>query len=59
MPNDFEISKTDQIDLLNRSINYFKEQDEFNMDDFSLAVIQDPQVIESFKGYKKQYEDDG
>jgi hypothetical protein len=58
MPNDFEISKTDQIDLLNRSIKYFKEQDEFNMDDFSHAVIQDPQVIESFKGYKKQYEDE-
>jgi hypothetical protein len=56
MPNDFEISKTDQIDLLNRSINYFKEQDEFNLNDFSKAVIQDPQVIESFNGYKKQYE---
>lgn len=58
MPNDFEISKTDQIDLLNRSIKYFKDQDEFNMDDFSRSVIQDPQVIESFKGYKKQYEDE-
>jgi len=58
MPNDFEISKTDQIDLLNRSIKYFKDQDEFNMDDFSRAVIQDPQVIESFKGYKKQYEEE-
>lgn len=58
MPNDFEISKTDQIDLLNRSISYFKEQDEFNIDDFSRAVIQDPQVIESFKGYKKQYENE-
>jgi hypothetical protein len=58
MPNDFEISKTDQIDLLNRSIKYFKEQDEFSMDDFSRSVIQDPQVIESFKGYKKQYEDE-
>jgi hypothetical protein len=58
MPNDFEISKTDQIDLLNRSIKYFKDQDEFNMEDFSRSVIQDPQVIESFKGYKKQYEDE-
>lgn len=58
MPNDFEINKTDQIDLLNRSIKYFKDQDEFNMDDFSRSVIQDPQVIESFKGYKKQYEDE-
>lgn len=58
MPNDFEINKTDQIDLLNRSIRYFKDQDEFNMDDFSRSVIQDPQVIESFKGYKKQYEDE-
>jgi hypothetical protein len=58
MPNDFEVSKTDQIDLLNRSIKYFKEQDEFDLEDFSRSVIQDPQVIESFKGYKKQYEDE-
>ncbi|HRG58137.1 MAG TPA: nucleoid-associated protein [Bacteroidia bacterium] len=58
MPNDFEVSKTDQIDLLNRSIQYFKEQDEFNVDEFSRTVIQDPQVIESFKGYKKQYENE-
>jgi hypothetical protein len=58
MPNDFEISKTDQIDLLNRSIKYFKDQDEFNLEDFSRSVIQDPQVIESFNGYKKQYEDE-
>jgi hypothetical protein len=58
MPNDFEISKTDQIDLLNRSIKYFKDQDEFNLEDFSRSVIQDPQVIESFNGYKKQYENE-
>lgn len=58
MPNDFEISKTDQIDLLNRSIKYFRDQEAFNMDDFNQTVIQDPQVIESFKGYKKQYEDE-
>jgi hypothetical protein len=58
MPNDFEISKTDQIDLLNRSIKYFKDQDEFNLEEFSRSVIQDPQVIESFNGYKKQYENE-
>jgi hypothetical protein len=58
MPTDFEISKTDQIDLLNRSMQYFKEQDEFDMDEFSKSVIQFPQVIESFKNYKKQYEND-
>lgn len=58
MPNDFDISKTDQIDLLNRSIGYFRDREEFNMDEFSQSVIQDPQVIESFKGYKKQYENE-
>jgi hypothetical protein len=58
MPNDFEISKTEQIDLLNRSINYFKDQDEFNLEDFSRSVIQDPQVIDAFNGYKKKYENE-
>ena len=59
MPNDFEISKTEQIDLLNRSIAYFKTQDEFDLNDFSQSVIQDPQVIESFNGYRKKVETEG
>lgn len=55
---EFEISKTDKIDLLNRSINYFKEKDHFDMDEFSNEVLANEQGIESFKRFKKNYEDE-
>jgi hypothetical protein len=42
--------------MLNRSMNYFKEKEEFNMDEFSSEVIGDSRGIESFKEYKKNYE---
>lgn len=55
---EFEISKTDKIDLLNRSINYFKEKDHFDLDEFSNEVLANEQGIESFKRFKKNYEDE-
>ena len=53
---EFSISKTAKIDLLNRSIKYFKEKDHFNMDEFSSEVIGYAEGIESFKTYKTNYE---
>jgi hypothetical protein len=53
---EFEISKTDKIDLLNRSIKYFKEKDHFDLDEFSNEVLANEQGIESFKKFKKNYE---
>jgi hypothetical protein len=55
---DFDISKADKIDMLNRSIKYFKEKDHFNMDEFSNEVIGSEEGIALFKDYKKQYEQD-
>ena len=53
---EFEISKTDKIDLLNRSINYFKERDQFDINEFSNEVLANERGIESFKNYKESYE---
>ena len=53
---EFSVGKTDKIDLLNRSIKYFKEKDQFNMDEFSNEVIGYTEGIESFKTFKKNYE---
>jgi hypothetical protein len=52
----FEISKADKIDLLNKSMKYFKEKETFDMDEFTGEVIGNPEAIESFKSYKQQYE---
>jgi hypothetical protein len=58
MDEEFEISKADKIDLLNRSIKYFKEKESFDMDDFSNEVIANPQGIELFKNFKRNYEEE-
>ncbi|MEN9568771.1 MAG: hypothetical protein RL172_2 [Bacteroidota bacterium] len=52
----YEVSKADKIDLLNRSLKYFKEKDHFNLDEFSEEVIGHAEGIALFKDYKQQYE---
>jgi|SRR5690606_22131172 len=56
LDSEFEISKTDKIDLLNKSMKYFKEKESFDLDEFSNEVIGNSQGIESFKNYKRDYE---
>jgi hypothetical protein len=56
--DEFEISKTDKIDLLNRSIKYFKEKEHFDFDEFSNEVLANEQGIKSFKKFKSNYEDE-
>jgi hypothetical protein len=43
---DFEVSKADQIDLLNRSVNYFKKHDTFDKEEFESEVFDNENVIE-------------
>ena len=56
LENSFDLTKTDKIDLLNRSMQYFKQNDTFNMDDFAYEVINNEEGIQSFKNFKAGYE---
>ncbi|WP_425390465.1 nucleoid-associated protein [Ekhidna sp.] len=59
MPEEFEVSKTDQIDLLNKSIKYFKEAETFDKGEFELSVFgQEEEAINSFRFFDKQYQDE-
>lgn len=57
-PEEFEINKADQIDLLNRSVAFFKKHDTFEKKSFEEEVLQDAEVIRSFHQYNKQYADE-
>ena len=59
LPEAFEVTKADQADLLNKSVQFFKENDSFSVDEFAQEVISDPEVIESFKRYKHEFDRDG
>ncbi|NVO19873.1 MAG: nucleoid-associated protein [Bacteroidetes bacterium] len=58
MPEEFEVSKADQVEMLNKSVKFFKESEEFDMDDFANEVLSDPGMIGSFKSYKSEFEQD-
>ena len=51
-----EVSKADQVDLLNKSVEYFKKNENFDMEDFAKVVMRKQGVIESFNQYKSDYE---
>lgn len=55
LDDSFEVSKTDKIDLLNRSVEYFKQNDTFDSQDFAETVLQDQQVIESYQTFDESY----
>lgn len=52
---DFDISKADKIDLLNKSLKYFKEKETFDIDEFSEEVIGNEKAIKSFKNFTQDY----
>jgi hypothetical protein len=56
LPNEYEISRVDQVDLLNKSAAYFKEKEQFQLDDFAQEVLGNPDAIASFKEYRDHYQ---
>ncbi len=56
LPQQFEISKADQVDLLNRSVNFFKKNDSFDMEEFTNEVIGQPDIIDNFTRFKSDYQ---
>lgn len=55
LPGEFEVSKTDQIDILNRSMDYFKTHDSFSKDEFETEVLHHDDFIQSFRKFDEQY----
>ena len=58
MPTEFEVSKADQADFLNKSVSYFKDNDDFTFEQFKRDIIVQPELISSFDEFKEQYQSD-
>jgi hypothetical protein len=58
LDEEFSVSKADKIDLLNRSMDFFKSRDQFNQNEFEAEVLEDPTVIESFRKYERSFMSD-
>ena len=52
------MSKADQIDFLNKSVDYFKKHETFDKAEFEEEVFGDSNVIESFRRFDSGYRQD-
>ncbi|MBA4057181.1 MAG: hypothetical protein C0490_20885 [Marivirga sp.] len=58
LDEEFSVSKADKIDLLNRSMDFFKTREQFNQNEFETEVLADVSVIESFRKFEKTFMSD-
>lgn len=54
MDEEFEVTKADKIDFLNRSVEYFKQNESFDREEFVQEVFDAPNLISSFNEFDKQ-----
>lgn len=56
LPEQFEdVTKAEQAAILNDSIKFFKEKDNFTIEEFNQEVIQQPEIIQHFQDYKEKF----
>lgn len=56
LPKIGTVSKTEQIGLLNKALQYFKDHDTFDLDNFTEEVIAKPEIVENFQNFKSDFE---
>lgn len=55
LPHEYDIEKTGQIDLLNKSVEYFRANDAFDKKKFAEDVFEDKRIIKAFKEFENNY----
>ena len=58
MPQDYDVNKADQAELLNKSSEYIKEKERFDINEYAKEVLEDPEVVDSFIDYKNTYQEE-
>ncbi len=54
----YELDKTDQATILNRSKEFFKNQEDFNQEEYELNVFKDPAHKQDFQDYIQDYQEE-
>jgi len=55
LPQEYDIAKTDQIDLLNKSVEYFRANESFDKKKFENEVFDDSGMINAFRKFENTY----
>jgi hypothetical protein len=56
LAEEYEVTKADQAAYLNKSIEYFKQNEEFDSSEFAKKVFEQPDVIDSFSKFKTDFQ---
>lgn len=56
LPQQFDISKAEQVEMLNKSVKFFKENENFNIAEFEQKVIGQKEIIDNFNQFKTEYQ---
>ncbi|MBN2166241.1 MAG: nucleoid-associated protein [Marinilabiliaceae bacterium] len=54
--SDNDVPRADQIDMLNRSIDFFNKKNSFDEREFERDVIRQPEIVDAFNEYKNFFE---
>lgn len=57
LPSEIDLNRIDQIDLIEKSAEFFKSHENFILDDFTRSVFEDDSISESFNAYKHKFEE--
>jgi hypothetical protein len=55
LETELKVPKTEQVELLNRSLNYFKSKDSFDIEEFQTEVFANDEMIGSFRHFGSRY----
>ncbi len=58
LPEKFEMDRADEAEMLNNSAKFFKENETFDLEAFADQVLDHPDLGETFKSYKSDYEEE-
>jgi hypothetical protein len=55
LDTELNVPRTEQVEMLNRSLDYFKGNDSFDINEFQSAVFGSEEIISSFKNFGSRY----
>ncbi len=58
LPQEFTVEKTEQIDLLNKSVEYFRGNEQFDKKKFEKEVFEDAAMVMAFRKFETSYSDE-
>lgn len=57
LKEEYDVTRADEIDIKNRTVNFFKEKEKFDFQEFAEEVIQQPEIVDKFREYKEEYQE--